>query len=67
MAQAHLGAVFNKDSFDLINNYTYGMRLPIFGSRQYSILVQSSLEMVVSWKELRARLLVWLVIFNSEI
>lgn len=24
IAQAHLGAVYNKDSFDLINNYTYG-------------------------------------------
>jgi transketolase len=24
MAQAHLGAVFNKDGFDLVNNYTYG-------------------------------------------
>ncbi|KAJ8078536.1 Transketolase [Marasmius tenuissimus] len=24
IAQAHLGAVYNKDGFDLINNYTYG-------------------------------------------
>lgn len=24
MAQAHLAAVYNKDGFDLINNYTYG-------------------------------------------
>jgi len=24
IAQAHLGAVYNRDSFDLINNYTYG-------------------------------------------
>ena len=24
IAQAHLGAVYNKDEFDLINNYTYG-------------------------------------------
>jgi transketolase len=24
MAQAHLGAVYNRDRFDLINNYTYG-------------------------------------------
>ncbi|KAJ3523783.1 hypothetical protein NMY22_g11285 [Coprinellus aureogranulatus] len=24
IAQAHLGATFNKDDFDLINNYTYG-------------------------------------------
>ncbi|KAG8217436.1 transketolase [Butyriboletus roseoflavus] len=25
MAQAHLGAVFNRDNFNLINNYTYGV------------------------------------------
>jgi len=25
IAQAHLGAVFNKPDFDLINNYTYGL------------------------------------------
>jgi transketolase len=24
IAQAHLGAVYNRDGFDLINNYTYG-------------------------------------------
>lgn len=24
IAQAHMGAVYNKDGFDLINNYTYG-------------------------------------------
>lgn len=24
MAQAHLAAVYNKEGFDLINNYTYG-------------------------------------------
>lgn len=24
IAQAHLGAVYNKENFDLINNYTYG-------------------------------------------
>lgn len=24
IAQAHLGAVYNRDSFDLINNFTYG-------------------------------------------
>ena len=24
MAQAHFSALFNKDGFDLINNYTYG-------------------------------------------
>ena len=24
IAQAHMGATFNKDGFDLINNYTYG-------------------------------------------
>ena len=25
IAQAHLGAVYNKQGFDLINNYTYGV------------------------------------------
>jgi len=24
IAQAHLGAVYNKEGFDVINNYTYG-------------------------------------------
>lgn len=24
MAQAHIGAVYNKDGFNLINNFTYG-------------------------------------------
>jgi hypothetical protein len=24
MAQAHLAALYNKDGFELINNYTYG-------------------------------------------
>ena len=28
IAQAHLGAVYNRDGFDLLNNYTYGWRLP---------------------------------------
>jgi transketolase len=27
IAQAHLGAVYNKNGFDLINNYTYGERI----------------------------------------
>ena len=27
IAQAHLAAVYNKEGFDLINNYTYGKRL----------------------------------------
>jgi transketolase len=25
IAQAHLGAVYNKEGIDLINNYTYGV------------------------------------------
>ena len=29
IAQAHLGAVYNKEGFDLINNYTYGERIAI--------------------------------------
>jgi transketolase len=28
MAQAHLGAIYNRNNFDLINNYTYGMCFP---------------------------------------
>ena len=31
IAQAHLGATFNKDGFDLINNYTYGLLLKFIG------------------------------------
>jgi len=30
MAQAHLGALYNRDNFDLINNYTYGVCFPGF-------------------------------------
>jgi transketolase len=29
IAQAHLGAVYNKDGFDLINNFTYGKSISI--------------------------------------
>lgn len=29
IAQAHLGAVYNKEGFDLINNYTYGERTAV--------------------------------------
>ena len=29
IAQAHLGAVYNKEGFDLVNNYTYGERIAI--------------------------------------
>jgi transketolase len=29
IAQAHLGAVYNKEGFDLVNNYTYGERTAI--------------------------------------
>lgn len=32
IAQAHLGAVYNKEGFDLINNYTYGEHTAIHGS-----------------------------------
>lgn len=28
MAQAHMGALYNRDNFDLINNYTYGACFP---------------------------------------
>lgn len=30
MAQAHMGALYNRDNFDLINNYTYGVCFPGF-------------------------------------
>lgn len=31
IAQAHLAAVYNKDNFDLINNFTYGRaHIPLF-------------------------------------
>ena len=50
IAQAHLAAVYNKDGFDLINNYTYGTH---FDHETYDLLnlvVQFLTEMVVSWK-----------------
>jgi Transketolase, thiamine diphosphate binding domain len=50
IAQAHLAAVYNKDGFDLINNYTYGTH---FDHETYDLLnlvVQYLTEMVVSWK-----------------
>ena len=50
IAQAHLAAVYNKDGFDLINNYTYGIH---FDHKSYDLLnfvVQYLPEMVVSWK-----------------
>ena len=50
IAQAHLAAVYNKDGFDLINNYTYGTH---FDNETYDLLnpvVQYLTEMVVSWK-----------------
>ena len=39
IAQAHMGATFNKDGFDLINNYTYGQST---SSRKYSIFLNDS-------------------------
>lgn len=32
IAQTHLGAVYNKDGFDLVNNYTYGKTHEINGN-----------------------------------
>jgi len=43
IAQAHLAAVYNKDGFDLINNYTYGNKF----RRIYYKLEVSSLKLVV--------------------
>ena len=51
IAQAHLGAVYNKDGFDIINNYTYGTHFRYLET--YDLLnhvAQSLPEMVVSWK-----------------
>lgn len=42
MAQAHLGAVYNKEGFDLINNYTYG-RLTATYARPYANYVLNSI------------------------
>jgi transketolase len=33
IAQAHLGAVYNRNGFDLINNYTYGNFIQFSRSR----------------------------------
>ena len=68
IAQAHLAAVYNKDGFNLINNYTYGTQLVRY--QTYNLLshvLQSLLEMVVSWKVWRAKLPVLEVTFNSVI
>jgi len=42
MAQAHLAALFNKDGFDMINNYTYG-------KTAYCIVSDQSLSLVYSF------------------
>lgn len=41
MAQAHLAALFNKDGFDMINNYTYGKKVQCIVSGQSFTLVYS--------------------------
>jgi len=41
MAQAHLAALFNKDGFDLIDNYTYGKTARCIVSGQSLSLVYS--------------------------
>ena len=50
IAQAHLSAVYNKDGFDLINNYTYGTHLDHEAYNLLILVVQYLPEMVVSWK-----------------
>lgn len=37
IAQAHLAAVYNKDGFDLINNYTYGQRVSVIIQMRFSL------------------------------
>jgi transketolase len=37
IAQAHLGAVYNKDGFDLVSNYTYGRHIATYIS--YSLML----------------------------
>ena len=50
IAQAHLAAVYNKDGFDLINNYTYGTHSDHESYDLLSLVVQYLMEMAVSWK-----------------
>ena len=51
IGQAHLGAVYNKPDFDLINNYTYGLScgFVIYDLREVNS-VQSSLVMAALWR-----------------
>jgi hypothetical protein len=47
MAQAHLGTVYNRDGYDLVDNYTYGTRRSMFIARSYVLnTLQFSLAMV---------------------
>lgn len=45
IAQAHLAATFNKAGFDLVDNYTYGMRSGLGAHYCVSRNLQSSLGM----------------------
>lgn len=57
IAQAHLGAVYNRDGFELINNYTYGnYPTPMVFLPDSTRISQSSVVMDVSWRVLLARL-----------
>jgi hypothetical protein len=69
IAQAHLGAIYNKEGFDLINNYTYGMLK--FSSIKLLIrllnlffLLQCFVETDVSWRAFPVKLPVSQVIFS---
>lgn len=44
IAQAHLAATFNKDGFNVVDNYTYGERSGAEALRCVSRSLQSSLE-----------------------
>jgi hypothetical protein len=68
MAQAHMAAVYNREGFDLINNYTYGRVITYL---DLNCVADSFLQclrgMAVSWKALLVRLPVLQATFNLEI
>jgi hypothetical protein len=68
LAQAHLAAVYNKDGFNLINNFTYGK---IIGCRICFMLLKKSppkyfVVMAVSWRVFLVKLRVSQAICSSE-
>lgn len=58
IGQAHMGATFNKDGFNLVDNYTFGALL-VLRKNKITRLYQSSLVTVVSRRVSLPRLALW--------